>query len=258
MGTIKSSIKGWAGEKLAQLAIWLTLDKGEYPRFHDTIVPDGGNGMTQIDHIVVSRYAVFVVEMKNMKGWIFGSEREPKWTQALKGGKKFQFQNPLRQNYRHVKCLSSFLDLPESAFESVVFFVPDECEFKTKMPENVMSRGLITYIKGFKKPRLSNEQVWEICGKLQGLKEDPSLNNKAHMHSLQERHTPNASPAERRAAATKIRAEVINNDEMPDNPCPKCGSALVMRTAKKGERSGSKFWGCSTYPKCRYIINIQQ
>ncbi|MGI9337559.1 MAG: NERD domain-containing protein [Gammaproteobacteria bacterium] len=257
MNTIKSSVKGWLGEKLPQFALWLALDKEEYPRFHDTIVPDEGGETTQIDHIVVSRYAVFVVETKNMKGWIFGSERDKQWTQSLTGGKKFRFQNPLRQNYRHIKCLSGFLGLPESAFESVVFFVPDECVFKTEMPENVMNRGLIKYIKNFQTPRLSAEQVWEICGKLHGLKEDPTLNHRAHLRSLEERHARPPASAARRAPAKEIHAAKETNDEKSTQPCPKCGAALVMRTAGKGARSGSKFWGCTSYPKCRYIINIQ-
>jgi hypothetical protein len=42
---------------------------------------------------------------KNMKGWIFGSEDYERWTQTF-GKKKYSFQNPLRQNYRHTKCLS--------------------------------------------------------------------------------------------------------------------------------------------------------
>lgn len=37
--------------------------------------------------------------------------------------------------------------------------------------------------------------------------------------------------------------------------CPKCGSAMVQRTAKKGDLSGSKFWGCSRFPACRGIRN---
>jgi restriction system protein len=32
--------------------------------------------------------------------------------------------------------------------------------------------------------------------------------------------------------------------------CPKCGKALVLRTARKGKRAGSQFWGCSAYPSC--------
>ena len=121
-----------------------------------------------------------------------------------------------------------------------------------------MNRGLITYIKGFQTPRLSAEKVREICGKLQELKEDSSLNHGAHLRSLEERHARPPETAESRESAEESRAEVVNDDETPANPCPKCGAALVMRTAKKGQRAGAKFWGCSAYPKCRYIINIQQ
>jgi restriction system protein len=33
--------------------------------------------------------------------------------------------------------------------------------------------------------------------------------------------------------------------------CPQCGSAMVLRTARKGDNAGKSFWGCSTFPKCR-------
>jgi restriction system protein len=33
--------------------------------------------------------------------------------------------------------------------------------------------------------------------------------------------------------------------------CPLCGSEMGLRTAKKGPKAGEKFWGCTTYPKCR-------
>ena len=32
--------------------------------------------------------------------------------------------------------------------------------------------------------------------------------------------------------------------------CPKCGSAMALRTAKKGRQPGKQFWGCSRYPDC--------
>ena len=61
------------------------------------------NGTTQIDHILVSAYGIFVIETKNLKGWIFGSAENATWTQVL-AGKKYPFQNPLKQNYRHTRC----------------------------------------------------------------------------------------------------------------------------------------------------------
>lgn len=38
--------------------------------------------------------------------------------------------------------------------------------------------------------------------------------------------------------------------------CPKCGGLLVVRTAKRGYRPGSQFYGCSNFPECRYTRNI--
>ena len=36
--------------------------------------------------------------------------------------------------------------------------------------------------------------------------------------------------------------------------CPKCESEMVLRTATKGLGAGKQFWGCSTYPKCRFTM----
>jgi restriction system protein len=38
--------------------------------------------------------------------------------------------------------------------------------------------------------------------------------------------------------------------------CPACNAAMVKRTATRGDSPGSKFWGCSRFPKCRGTISI--
>lgn len=38
----------------------------------------------------------------------------------------------------------------------------------------------------------------------------------------------------------------------PANVCPQCGSRLVLRTARKGQSAGNRFYGCSSYPRCRF------
>ena len=40
--------------------------------------------------------------------------------------------------------------------------------------------------------------------------------------------------------------------EMPEKVCPKCGADMVVRRS----RFGKLFYGCSTYPKCNGILNI--
>ena len=93
--------KGWFGEKKTTFNMWLSLDAKIYRRYHDVIIPTA-NGTTQIDHLLVSPYGLFIVETKNFKGWIFGSENQAKWTKSIYG-KKYSFQNPLRQTFRQNK-----------------------------------------------------------------------------------------------------------------------------------------------------------
>jgi hypothetical protein len=38
--------------------------------------------------------------------------------------------------------------------------------------------------------------------------------------------------------------------------CPKCGTSMVLRKAKKGDQKGGEFWGCKNYPKCREIVQV--
>ena len=38
--------------------------------------------------------------------------------------------------------------------------------------------------------------------------------------------------------------------------CPRCGKELVLRTARRGENAGKQFYGCSGYPRCRYVKNV--
>ena len=38
--------------------------------------------------------------------------------------------------------------------------------------------------------------------------------------------------------------------------CPKCGSMMVIRTARRGKNAGGTFWGCSKYPKCTETVDI--
>ena len=58
--------------------------------------------------------------------------------------------------------------------------------------------------------------------------------------------------------------EVENLDQpVPTEPdsapprCPKCGSEMVLRTAKMGSNKGNQFWGCPNYPHCRGILKYE-
>ena len=64
--------------------------------------------------------------------------------------------------------------------------------------------------------------------------------------------TPIAAPA---PAAKSAPQQMPSVQTQATPACPKCGSAMILRTAKKGANTGGQFWGCSRYPECRGIIN---
>jgi restriction system protein len=38
--------------------------------------------------------------------------------------------------------------------------------------------------------------------------------------------------------------------------CPRCSSAMVQRTARRGANAGNVFYGCVQYPRCRGVVNV--
>ena len=53
----------------------------------------------------------------------------------------------------------------------------------------------------------------------------------------------------------KEAADEIITKEQP-RKCPICGGNLIIKTATRGANAGNQFYGCSNYPKCRFIQNI--
>jgi len=224
--------KGVIGEFIINVSSKLLLDKEKYYLIKNVTLPTK-DGTTQIDHIIVSTYGVFVVETKNMKGWIFGGEKQSTWTQQIFKHKN-KFQNPLHQNYKHTQTLKDLLGLTDNEVFSLIVFV-GESTFKREMPSNVTEGlGYIRYIKSKTKEVLSISQTKEIASKIKVGRLKPSLKtNREHVNHLKKKSN--------------------------DLSCPKCGSKMLLREAKRGSNTGNKFWGCLSYPKCRglrdYNIN---
>jgi hypothetical protein len=223
-------LKGRLGEAGINFMARRFLDPAVYHLIPDVMLPTP-DGTTQIDHVIVSRYGIFVLETKTYKGWIYGDEREAQWTQ-VNFKRKDRFQNPLRQNYKHTKTLADLTGIPEEYFKSLVVFAGD-CTFKTAMPANVVYvREFVRHIKGFQTPIIGDEQVSEIIsviGEWAGTVTDKQ--KAGHVAHVQAKKAP-----------------VSVQGQAP--ACPRCGEEMALRTSRK---DGSQFWGCPKYPACKGI-----
>ncbi len=221
-------LKGSLGEASINGLIRRRLDLNTYRLIPNVTLPTR-DGTTQIDHVIVSRFGIFVIETKTYKGWIYGGERDAKWTQVIYKRKE-RFQNPLRQNYKHTKTLSDLTGISHDYFKSVVVFVGDST-FKTDIPANVVHiRSFVRHIKTYQTPIIQDAQVAEIAEVIKqwaGTVSDEQ--RRQHVKNLRRNH---------RAVSLNVGSPA----------CPRCGQSMVLRTNRK---TGDKFWGCPGYPQCR-------
>jgi restriction system protein len=172
---------GFAVRNTIRYRLWLSQNRGEAsvrniivynfkpPNFHllNNITIPFQDGTTQIDHILISTKGVFVIETKNYSGWIFGNEKSDQWTQVLYRIKS-RFQNPIYQNYRHVKAIQPMLDfLPKEQIHSIVVF-SGSAVFKSPVPNGVIYLSqLVNLLNTFQKDVITLSRVEFCVGRLE-------------------------------------------------------------------------------------------
>ena len=231
--------RGAAGEERLVRLVMGNLPHGGrhgYRFVRNLMLEDDSGATTQIDLVIVSAFGIFVIEAKNYKGWIFGDRDGKRWTQSLQSfsgqARKFQFQNPLHQNYRHICVLSERTGIPRNLFVSVVAFSRD-AEFKTEMPCGVLHDDEVSdFVRTPNVEVIKPEQLDEIMDAFISWDQVvPEEKKEHHVEALRDRIAPASVDA-------------------TDVKCPRCGAPMVLRTSGK---DGNKFWGCSKYPGCRGI-----
>ena len=96
-------------------------------------LPDGVDGELYIDHIVLGRDKIIVVDVKHYDGLIYGNESLDQWTQVV-NQKNFQFKNPLMQIQDHITAVQTIL--PEMRVEGMVLFA-GRSRFPKRTPDGV-------------------------------------------------------------------------------------------------------------------------
>lgn len=205
----RAKIKGFIGEK----SVSRNLSKLNKEKFKiiNNIMLNVGEETTQIDHLVVSNYGLFIIETKNYSGWILGNEYDNYWTQVIYKRKE-KLYNPIRQNYRHIKALQEILkNYPNLIFHPIVAFTK-RADLKVQTSADVVYTSDLTSTinKYCTIETISDVQKEEIYNKLMSLNVDSRSNRKKHIDSISVRKAQGQ--------------DTINRDV-----CPKCGSALVLR-----------------------------
>ena len=235
---------GKQGEKIVEKEIKImNFFSREGKIIKNVYVPNKSGRTTEIDIIFITRSGVFVLEVKNYIGYIFGDEHREQWVKTVYKGKnwigmnkteKQYFYNPIWQNKNHIRYLKNYLDENIQFFSGIVF--SGDCEIKDINIYSVetfvchkddLIKVVKKVIKAYPKV-LSNKDIDDLYSKLKSL------------------------DGTKRVQKDHVKA--IKNIEK--GRCPLCGGKLVDRTAKRGNNTGNQFYGCSNYPECKYTRNI--
>ncbi len=164
----KPRIKGFIGEKTVALLL-ATLDKKKYRTINNLIIK-AEEESTQIDHVVISNYGIFVIETKNYKGWITGYESGNYWKQKLYK-ENHNFPNPIRQNKYHIKLLKSTLKLfSKVPYYPIVSFA-SEADIRVETNEDVVyEEFLLRTIRSYQTEVISDDLKNDLFNYLKRIK----------------------------------------------------------------------------------------
>lgn len=218
----ESKIIGFFGE------FWTKKELKKLPKEYivlNDIMFSINNSTHQIDHIVVSKFGIFVIETKQYNGFITGEKYDAKWVRHV-GKKKYYYTNPIKQNYGHILSLNELLNLGTDKFINIVS-VPSSAKLKINDDGEIVRNGeVVNKILSYKNEVINNkDEIVKII--LNSNIKDRKI-RKYHVNNLKRNHTEDFSKL-----------------------CPKCKGKLVQRNGKYGT-----FLACSNYPKCRYTKNI--
>lgn len=214
------------------------LECEEYQVFNDLLLRNG-NYTTQIDHIILSRYGVFVIETKNVHGKVYGSGNAEFWKQYLPDWdykrygttQEHQLMNPIWQNAGHIKTLRRLAFDNDIPIYGIVVFPYDTDLYVTAEQPVLKMWQVVPYVKRFWDRVLSAEQVGFYRRRILEVISTAESDRKQHLDNV------NRNKERRDAAVASGR-------------CPQCGGTLVLRNGRYGQ-----FYGCSNYPRCNYILN---
>ncbi len=226
-----ASVKGRIGEN--RVSHKLRALPRQYRVINNLIIP-GYRSTTQIDHVVVSPYGIFVIETKNYSGWIFGKEDSEQWKQTFRTTEGHFFRNPIKQNWGHIYALAAYLNLDRGLFWPIVVFSnKPRLNVESTTPVIYMSQLRRHILNYYNQVIIPSEDVNRIYNRL--------INTNLVGTDVGKRHT--------QSVKENIREQ---EKALKEGKCPRCGGELRLRNGKFGA-----FYGCSNYPKCKYTHNVK-
>lgn len=123
----------WRRDRDPLVLAYSLLEQTTFDELRGIVVPSAEEGEIQLDRVVLTANAIVVVEVKDIRGVVFGSDRMQDWT-VINGEQRFTFSNP---QIRLLDCVAAVRQIvPDDRVEGVILFT-DTAEFTKGVPNYV-------------------------------------------------------------------------------------------------------------------------
>ena len=155
----------------------------DYYHVMDDILLQTKKGSTQLDHVIVSPFGIFVIETKNHKGMIFGDCFGQVWTQVLPGRGRFKMYSPVKQNQGHIQHLSMQSKIPMQFMQGVIVFTNQDANLiNVDCPFCFNVDQLYNYISQFQNVIFNHKQIEQIIRRFDKIDTNSYMNRKKHIN----------------------------------------------------------------------------
>ncbi|MBR6101888.1 MAG: topoisomerase DNA-binding C4 zinc finger domain-containing protein [Ruminococcus sp.] len=197
---------------------------------------------------------------------------------------KAKFFNPIMQNKLHIRCLKEILKDGCPEVHSIIVF-SDRCTLKDVKTHSgykdisVIYRNQVSAVVDMinhATPEMTPDALCdEIYTLLYGYSQVGDDVRIAHIRAINEQLNKSdtddvisvSEPKQEMSVpkpVSKYISAMTKSERSAETPlskvikkCPRCGSPLALRTAKRGANVGKQFYGCINYPKCKYTEELK-
>lgn len=226
----------------------------------------------QIDFVVVTKKLTFLIECKNLVGDI-EIDSKGNFTRTIQyGRRKYRegFYSPITQNERHMEILKECIAEEKGAILGAMARKSFDMYYKSLV---VLANPKTVLNDRFAKKEVKEKviRVDQLITTMKKMLAEVSILSQSSMKDIHENaeRLLQKNKTERTDYIFKYEELIKETEESQERAakvsdqtvrliCPKCGAELVLRTARRGASAGKQFYGCSNFPKCRFVMNIEK
>lgn len=239
---------------------------------HDIYIETEEGQSAQIDFVVIAPKITYLIECKNLYGNIEINAKGDFIRNMQYGGKwhKEGIYSPITQNMRHMEILKECCAEKKNLIMGFGFRKYFDNFYKSLIvlanPKTVVNDRYAP--KEIKNQVLRADQLVAVIkkmeadsGEIASSKKQMKERAESLLSKTSEKRKDYVEKYKKIIEKVKSKKEEGKEETQKQEEtliCPKCGAPMVLRVAKKGEKAGKKFYGCSQFPKCRFIMNIEQ